>query len=426
MLNCAQLSSEYNRGNARTRLFDAARAASIDTSSLNKFAVAQFVQMLTVVLMVDAQSSLQWRGSGVGVCLRPHAESFEDQGWSSPLRLHSVGASQISVSLSRCDTNRQQPHLMIRALHRLQRPFAVHHRRRTTMSSADAPNALLQFDAIAAKLKGRQLLCFLDYDGTLTPIVSNPQDARITPHMRSIVEKLSHLYPTAIVTGRAIPVITDFLSLPALHYAGSHGFDIRQPQYEKLKSVADDYVPQLQAFRDAVRDKCATIQGSLVEDSTYSIAVHYRNASLEDQTLIAQIVKECLAPLEDKLQKLDGKMVFEIRPRVNWHKGEAVRFLLPHMTPNHNSSDAASATPIDKSQIVPICLGDDTTDEDAFRVLKEFPHSVSVFVRAPEKARATDAKYTLNSVDQVGEFLQRIVDLGSVVNGHQSNGQSHV
>ena len=70
---------------------------------------------------------------------------------------------------------------------------------------------------------------FLDYDGTLTPIVSDPDAATLSDHMRDAVGKLSDKATVAIVSGRAREKLRNFVQLPELYYAGSHGFDIDGP-----------------------------------------------------------------------------------------------------------------------------------------------------------------------------------------------------
>ena len=83
--------------------------------------------------------------------------------------------------------------------------------------------------AQALRAGRRQLVVFLDYDGTLTPIVSDPDAATLSDHMRDAVGKLSDKATVAIVSGRAREKLRNFVQLPELYYAGSHGFDIDGP-----------------------------------------------------------------------------------------------------------------------------------------------------------------------------------------------------
>lgn len=92
-------------------------------------------------------------------------------------------------------------------------------------------NALTNFDQVVASVSDNQLVLFLDYDGTLAPIVNNPEEAFMSEEMREVVRQLSEKYTTAIVSGRGLDRLTSFISLPLspLYFAGSHGFDIIGP-----------------------------------------------------------------------------------------------------------------------------------------------------------------------------------------------------
>ena len=269
-------------------------------------------------------------------------------------------------------------------------------------SSSSRPHALHSFSDIASTLSGKQMAIFLDYDGTLTPIVSDPSAARITPAMTDTIRALSERHPTAIVTGRKIDTIRGFLNLPALYYAGSHGFDIRGPGGVKEKQVADEYLEELGQVRDAVREAVRGVQGSLVEDNVYSISVHYRNADDAGKRTIEEAVQRAFVGHEQRLQLLPGKMVHEIRPLIEWHKGEAVEYLLGIMHKGGEGGREGKAA---------VCMGDDTTDEDAFRLLESDPNSVTVLV-LPEGGgeRQTNAKYVCQQ-PEVGEFLKKIAQL---------------
>lgn len=90
-------------------------------------------------------------------------------------------------------------------------------------------SALHNLRAIEERAEGRQLVFFLDYDGTLTPIVENPYEAVLSDQARSVVRALASRHPTAIVSGRARVTAQEFVQLDEVYYAGSHGFDITGP-----------------------------------------------------------------------------------------------------------------------------------------------------------------------------------------------------
>jgi trehalose 6-phosphate phosphatase len=94
---------------------------------------------------------------------------------------------------------------------------------------ASHPCALARRDDLRAIIRHKRVVVFLDYDGTLTPIVSNPDHAFMSPAMRHTVRSIAEMFPTAIISGRARSKVESFVQLPELFYAGSHGLDIKGP-----------------------------------------------------------------------------------------------------------------------------------------------------------------------------------------------------
>lgn len=255
---------------------------------------------------------------------------------------------------------------------------------------------------------GRKIIVFLDYDGTLTPIVSIPDEAKLTDETREVVRKISERYSTAIITGRGIDKIRSFVQLDTVYYAGSHGFDIRAPGNKVVHQVAGEYLPALAAFAAEAGKAVAGIEGALVEDNRFSVSVHYRNVKEEVRPRVEEAVDKLIALPEfaTRLQKRQGKMVWEIRPALHWHKGQAVLWLLKEawgVAPPEEAKGAAS--------VLPVYIGDDWTDEDAFKALRAFPGAVTVFVRPPGQERQTAAEYFLETPSDVRVFLTRLLAL---------------
>ncbi|XP_051184130.2 probable trehalose-phosphate phosphatase 7 [Lolium perenne] len=96
-------------------------------------------------------------------------------------------------------------------------------------SMARHPSALGKFEEIVAASKGKQIVMFLDYDGTLSPIVNDPDAAFMSDTMRMAVRSVAKQFPTAIVSGRCRDKVFEFVKLAELYYAGSHGMDIKGP-----------------------------------------------------------------------------------------------------------------------------------------------------------------------------------------------------
>lgn len=138
-------------------------------------------------------------------------------------------------------------------------------------------NALANFDVLKEHFKDHRLVVFLDYDGTLTPIVNDPALALLSPAMKATLEKLREKFITGVITGRALHKIQNFVSIPQLYYAGSHGFDIEGPDGTAIKNqVAAQFLTDLHELRDTLQAQIANIPGAEVEDNIFSVSLHYR------------------------------------------------------------------------------------------------------------------------------------------------------
>lgn len=254
------------------------------------------------------------------------------------------------------------------------------------------PSALREWPALARTLENRPLAIFLDYDGTLTPIVARPDLAILGEPMREALRRLSAVWPTHIISGRGLEDVQRLVGIDSLWYAGSHGFDIAPPRgIRGGKQLAPELEPAVHRAAEELRRATAAIPGVLVEDKRFSVAVHYR---LVDQALVAAI-ERMVDNIEAGcrgLKKAYGKKVFELRPAMDWDKGKALLWLL----------EATGLT-----SAFPVYVGDDVTDEDAFAVLTERGMGILV----SEQPRPTAASYSLRDTSEVGELLERLASL---------------
>jgi trehalose 6-phosphate phosphatase len=256
------------------------------------------------------------------------------------------------------------------------------------------PNALARWPDLAREMQGRRPAIFLDYDGTLTPIVSRPDLAVLTDEMRQALRAVAGAWPTTIVSGRGREDVAGLVGLDQVDYAGSHGFDIAGPQASSLRlEVAPEVVPVLAGAFDELRARTAGIPGALVENKRFSLAVHYRLVAPEQVPELERIVDEALAE-RPQLRKAHGKMVFELRPAIDWDKGKAVLWLM-------------DALGLAGPEVLPLYVGDDVTDEDAFRALA----GRGIGVLVSELPRPTAACYAVQDVNEVGELLRRLASL---------------
>lgn len=252
------------------------------------------------------------------------------------------------------------------------------------------PSALDPGTDLARQLETKRPVVFLDYDGTLTPIVARPELALLDAVVRRTLMALAERCPVAIVSGRDRADVQRLVGIDSLIYAGSHGFDIRGPGWQSEHGAA--FVPDLEDAEGELRQSLAHIRGTLLERKAYSLAAHVRGLA-PDAARAVEAAVEAVLSRHPRLRKGMGKMVFELLPRLDWHKGEAVLHILETL----RLADA---------NVLPIYIGDDRTDEDAFVALA----GRGVGILVSESPRRTAAYYTLRDPDEVHRFLQRLSD----------------
>src|SRR5215207_4588088 len=259
----------------------------------------------------------------------------------------------------------------------------------------DLPHALAHGDELVRRLAGKVPAVFLDYDGTLTPIVDRPEDAVISQDMRNAVRQLAGRCPVCVVSGRDRPVVQELMGFDDLIVAGSHGFDIWSPEEGTIeREEGVEFEALLDEVKARLHEEIDPVEGALVEPKKTSVAAHYRLVPEEERPKIKEVVDTILAEHPDELKVTPGKMVYEIQPKLDWDKGKAVLYLL-------------EALDLDGDDVVPMYLGDDITDEHAFEALAG--RGIGIFVgRAddPEVAgRTTAADYVLYTMEEVERFL---------------------
>jgi trehalose-phosphatase len=246
------------------------------------------------------------------------------------------------------------------------------------------PSALDHVQEIARS--GDRLAVFLDYDGTLTPIVDHPEDAWLSDSMRQVLRELAARVPIAILSGRDLDGVRRRVDLDGIVYAGSHGFDIAGPGFRR--ELGTEYLADLDKAEKELHKALDGINGALVERKRFSIAAHYRNVNENDVPRVERAVSE-VAARHHQLRRIDGKKVYELLPDIDWDKGKAVLWLLE--TPGLKGGN-----------VRPIYIGDDTTDEDAFRALKQ----TGVGILVGEQSQPTAASYSLKNPAEVERFVR--------------------
>jgi trehalose-phosphatase len=258
---------------------------------------------------------------------------------------------------------------------------------------SEIPNALESYRTLANLIANRRPAICLDYDGTLSEIVPDPDSARLVDGTAEALARLAERCPVAILSGRDLADIRDRVGVPGLWYAGSHGFESVAPDgsYRQNDDAAAT-VPVLERAAEELRGVLAPIDGSRVEHKRFAVAVHYRDVAAEN---IGDVVASThRVGRRDGLRVTNGRKVVELRPDVDWNKGTTLAWIREQMGPR---------------AVVPVYIGDDLTDEDAFDAVRD--DGIGILVRHTEDGdRRSAARFTLDSPEQVREFLDRVAD----------------
>ena len=266
----------------------------------------------------------------------------------------------------------------------------------TPISRSHLPSAADRISEIEAVLGEREPAVFLDYDGVLSPIVEHPDLAVLSDETRAVLTDLASVVTVAVVSGRDVADVRDKVKVPGIYYAGSHGFDIISPSGEPVIDERLDrfttYLAPLDTATEQLEDRLQDVAGAQVERKRFAIAVHYRRVAERDFALVEEAVR-ATAPTVPSLRVATGKKIFEFRPDFDWDKGQAMRWLLGELG-------------LDRRSVTPVDLGDDTTDEDAVRVIRK--RGIGIVVG--REGEPSLARFALEDTDEVTSFLARIAE----------------
>jgi trehalose 6-phosphate phosphatase len=244
--------------------------------------------------------------------------------------------------------------------------------------------------AIAERPIDSRLLFLSDYDGTLAEFDPDPTIPRPSPRTAEILCQLATRTDMSfgIVSGRRIADLRTRTQLPSRVYlAGLHGMEIeigaRRWQH-----------PDLEAARQSVRtlyerlDHVRGIPGLLLEDKHASVAVHLRAVPTAMQAEAIRRADACAQELvaRGKIRRLAGSLVVEYLPNLAAHKGDATKWI---------AADVAERC---RKPVWTVFVGDDVTDEDAFKAIK---NGISVVVGE----RESHATHRVANVDEVCSLL---------------------
>ncbi len=253
-----------------------------------------------------------------------------------------------------------------------------------------------KWEKIHEKFKNKHLLIFLDFDGTLAPIAETPAKAMLPQKTKVLLRQLSKnpKVKLAFISGRTAKDVKNKIGLKNAIYSGNHGLEIDGPRIKFKPVVSPRFRKIIEKIKDNLAAEASSFKGVLIEDKGISLSLHYRLAEKKDIPKIKTIFHEAvIAPLvENKIKIKFGKRVLEVMPPVDWDKGKIVLWLLARQV------FASKDIPV-----LPIYIGDDVTDEDAFKALNK--RGLTILVGKPKESCA---QFYLKNPNEAMVFLKRL------------------
>ena len=216
------------------------------------------------------------------------------------------------------------------------------------------------------------ILLLSDYDGTLTSIVGRPDEAvlplKVSENLYALAKKPA--FSVGIISGRSLSEVKALVGIEGIYYAGNHGLEIEGPGLKFINAAAKATQAEIRNLAGQFSAKLGSTEGVIVEDKGLSLSIHYRLVKKDEENVVAEIFQQITSPLlrEGRIRVTSGKKVWEVRPPIDWHKGKAVETIIKEMK-----------AILKREQLPTIYLGDDTTDEDVFRIIHR-PEGWSIFI----------------------------------------------
>lgn len=233
------------------------------------------------------------------------------------------------------------------------------------------------------------ILCMLDFDGTLVPIVDNPADCRLSTEVKQILKDISggKNNTVAIISGRQLSDLRKRVGIKNIYYGGSHGLEISGPAMEFVHPETEHTKRPVELLKRSMEKEFHSIPGILIESKPFSFAFHYRMLPQEDIKSAVRRFRHLVleSTLKHRISVLRGKKVLEVIPRINWDKGAAVNYIRD----------------LTGGRVCPVYVGDDRTDESAFKALEHEGITVRVGQR-----KNTAASYHLKNQKEIVPFLR--------------------
>lgn len=253
-------------------------------------------------------------------------------------------------------------------------------------------SVLRDWSSIAKRFsKSKPCWLFFDFDGTLAPIADFPARAKLQPQTRQLLQQLSSIHDWRIgaVSGRQLVDLVRKIKLKRITYIGNHGIEILNRKRLFIEPNAKRKEPAMQNLATDLSTALQPIKGALLENKRYTLSIHYRHVKEPQHKAVFDLIMKGLARSSLKTSAVlrQGKKVVEIRPDSGWNKGKGVEWILQRFPVGNRV----------------FFIGDDNTDEDVFRIMKNRAITVRV-----GRLRGSAAAYYLPKQNQINGLLKKL------------------
>jgi trehalose-phosphatase len=257
---------------------------------------------------------------------------------------------------------------------------------------------LLEFwEKIIQAWGDKNIILFLDYDGTLAPIAQSPSQAVLSQENKELIEFLVKMprFKVVVISGRSLADVKQIVGIEGVCYIGNHGWEIESSSINFQSLIPAEVYSDIERIKYELIMRLSDFQGAFVEDKGATLSVHYRLVGRDKESLVKRIIDNVCVPYrrKNRIKICVGKKVFEIRPPVEWDKGKAALWLL-------RKQEILKG----KGNVLSVYIGDDHTDEDAFMALQK--QGITVMVG---NTRFTTAQYYLAGPQEVTELLRQMI-----------------
>ena len=246
--------------------------------------------------------------------------------------------------------------------------------------------------AVESRPAETAFVLLLDFDGTLAEFNPDPAAPELTPERYELLMAIARHPATSlgIVSGRRLDDLKRRTRLPGhVYHAGLHGLEIEVDGQRTTHPDLNDAVARMSGLADCLKKLLEEFPDGFIEDKGASVAVHTRRLpkDMHERAFARADVLAVPWIAKDYVRRLEGNQVVEYLPNISGHKGDATRWIV---------SDVE--TKLQRPAWVAY-LGDDITDEDAFRAITG---GIGVLVGL----RPTSATHKLDGISDVDRFLR--------------------